>query len=113
MEFNEYQEKAKTTDLFTAPKSLTEPAFVAKVLGLSGETGEVCEKFKKILRDKNGKISDEDKAEIAKELGDVLWYIATISRYLDIPMEDVAKANLEKLASRKARNELHGSGDNR
>ena len=93
--------------------NLDNPSFIAKILGLSGESGEVAEKFKKILRDKNGQISDEDRMEIAKELGDVLWYIATISRYLGMPLEDVANINIEKLASRKDRNKLHGKGDDR
>ena len=114
MNFNEYQETIKQFDTFHDQNgSLSNPSFIAKILGLSGETGEVAEKFKKILRDKNGLISDEDKKEIGKELGDVLWYIATISRYLDIPLEDIANTNIEKLTSRKTRNELHGSGDNR
>lgn len=114
MNFNEYQERAKTTDVFTEkPTTLNEPAFVAKLLGLNGETGEVSEKFKKIIRDKGGIISEEDKIEIKKELGDVLWYLALISDYMDISLEDVAKSNIEKLASRKNRNQLHGSGDNR
>ena len=114
MNFNEYQNKISEFDTFKNQSgSLDNPSFIAKILGLSGETGEVAEKFKKILRDKDGKISDEDKLEIAKELGDVLWYIATISRYLDLPLETVAITNLEKLTSRKNRNELHGSGDNR
>lgn len=114
MDFNEYQKQAKSTDVFDKkPTTLNEPAFVAKLLGLNGETGEVSEKFKKIIRDKNGIISEEDKIEIKKELGDVLWYIALISDYMDISLEDVAKTNIEKLASRKNRNQLHGSGDNR
>ena len=114
MTFNDYQETIKKFDLFPDQTGiLTNPSFVTKILGLSGETGEVCEKFKKIYRDKNGQISEEDKTEIAKELGDVLWYVATISRYLEIPFENIAAQNIKKLTARLKNNKLHGSGDNR
>ena len=114
MNFNEYQNTIKQFDTFAnQSNNLTDPSFISKILGLSGETGEVAEKFKKIYRDKNGQISIEDKTEIAKELGDVLWYLATISRYLDIPFENIATQNIEKLSDRQKRNQIHGSGDNR
>ena len=58
-------------------------------------------------------IDEYDKIEVTKELGDVLWYVANIARYLDVPLEEVAKMNLEKLESRNKRNLLHGEGDNR
>ena len=114
MQFNEYQQAAAKYDLFTDQTGvLTNPAFIAKILGLSGETGEVSEKFKKIYRDHAGEIDAPAKAEIAKELGDVLWYLASIARYLDLPLSDIAESNLAKLESRFTRNQLHGSGDNR
>ena len=43
----------------------------------------------------------------------MLWYVALVADYLKIPLEDVAKINLEKLESRKQRDLLHGEGDNR
>ena len=112
MEFDEYQERAKKTDTFSKC-GLNEVGFIEKVLGLTGEAGEVADKIKKILRDKNGELSEEDRTAVAKELGDVLWYLASISRYLDLPLSEVAKMNIEKLESRYARNTIHGSGDNR
>lgn len=115
MTFDEYQKTAITTELMDrgAETSANDPAFVAKILGLVGEAGEVAEKFKKIVRDKEGVVSVEDKQEVKKELGDVLWYISAISEYLDIPLEDVAAGNLEKVLSRKSRGVSRGSGDNR
>ena len=113
MNFNDYQAKIAQFDHFSATSDPTDPGFMAKLLGLSGETGEVAEKFKKIIRDQDGKLTPTDKLEIKKELGDVLWYLATIARYLEIPLEDIATTNIDKLSSRQQRGKLHGSGDNR
>ena len=83
------------------------------VLGLVGESGEVAEKFKKWVRDLDSDESRIDRTDIAKELGDVLWYIAVLADYLDLSLDDIATANLAKLASRQGRGVLSGSGDDR
>jgi NTP pyrophosphatase (non-canonical NTP hydrolase) len=85
----------------------------AQVLGLVGESGEVAEKLKKIIRDKQGVISSVDREELVKELGDILWYINAVACLLGSNIEIVAERNLEKVLSRKERAALHGSGDNR
>lgn len=109
-----YQESIKKYDVFDGSNGdLGSVAMMTKVLGLAGETGEVCEKFKKVLRDKGGEMSEADKDEIVKELGDVLWYVATISRYMGVSLEEVAEKNIAKLEDRKERGRLRGSGDNR
>lgn len=113
MGFDEYQKKVKRYDLFEVTDNLKEFGFIEKVLGLTGEAGEAADKIKKILRDKGGVVSDEDRASIIKELGDTLWYLAAISRYLGVPLSEVANGNIEKLESRLQRNQLHGEGDNR
>lgn len=116
MTFDEYQKQALVTDVLgdgKADKLAHEPAYVAKILGLSGEAGEVAEKYKKIIRDKAGLLSAEDKQEIVKELGDVLWYAAVLASYLGVSFEEVAQGNLNKLASRHERGALRGKGDNR
>ena len=92
---------------------LKAPGFLEKVLGLVGEAGEAADKIKKIIRDKGGYASDEDRQAIAKELGDVLWYLANVARYLNIPLSEIAEGNIDKLSSRKKRNKLHGEGDDR
>ena len=112
MKFDEYQEKAVKYDTFSKC-GLSETGFVEKILGLTGEAGETADKIKKILRDKNGVVSDEDRLAICKELGDTLWYLASIARYLDLPLSEVAEKNIEKLEDRYVRNKLHGAGDNR
>lgn len=86
---------------------------IAQVFGLVGESGEVAEKFKKLIRDKKGQISSEDRAEILKELGDILWYVNAVAHLLDSSLEEVATDNLNKVLSRKDRGMTAGSGDNR
>lgn len=114
MNLDEYQKQALTTDLFGGKmQPLTSMAFIDKVLGLVGESGEVADKIKKIIRDQNGKMTDDQKQDISKELGDVLWYVAVMGEYLGVSMDEIAAKNLAKLADRQKRNTLSGSGDNR
>lgn len=109
MDFTEYQKLTGETAIYPGRGN----NYTYPVLGLAGEAGEVAEKFKKLLRDKGGVIDDEFRATVKKELGDVLWYVSAISSELDLSMDDVAQANIEKLFGRKERGTLQGSGDNR
>ena len=117
MNFNEYQNQAIRTDVAhnATTKSSRYNGYMEKALGLAGETGEVLEIIKKMIRDKGGvfETTQEDREKLKKELGDVLWYLSAIARYNDIKLEDIAKTNLEKLASRQRRDKIHGSGDDR
>ncbi len=116
MTFDEYQAKALTTDVFYKKGmqvAITEPAYIAKILGLVGEAGEVAEKYKKLIRNKDGAVTDDDKKELVKELGDVLWYIAVLGEYLGTNFENIAQTNLDKLADRSKRNVIKSEGDNR
>ena len=114
MDFNDYQQKAIMTDTMGGtPQPIDSHAFLAQLLGLVGETGEIAEKFKKIYRDKNGVMTPDDITEMAKELGDVLWYLSVVSAYLGLSLQDVAELNIAKLQSRMKRDTLGGSGDNR
>lgn len=88
-------------------------ALTYPVLGLNGEAGEVAEKLKKILRDHGGTIDNDQRDALIKELGDVLWYVAACCHELDVSMQEVAQRNLEKLASRKRRGVISGTGDDR
>lgn len=108
MKFNDYQNAASKYAKYPPEYKAIYP-----VLGLVGEAGEVAEKMKKIIRDKNGEISEQDSLEIQKELGDVLWYISEIARQLNVNLSDIAKTNIDKLESRYVRNKINGSGDNR
>ncbi len=108
MDLSEYQRESRRTAEYPREAWLAYPA-----LGLAGEAGEVAEHAKKAIRDDRGKIGDERRAAMSKELGDVLWYVAQLASELDLSLEDIAKQNLEKLFSRQARGVLSGSGDDR
>ncbi len=107
--FNEYQEKARKTAIY--PNIGTNPTY--PTLGLCGEVGEVAEKIKKAARDNGGVIDEQRRADLKKELGDVLWYVAALASELKLNLNEIAEGNLEKLVSRQQRDVLKGSGDNR
>ena len=109
MTFEEYQKETSKTAIY--PKVGED--FVYPALGLAGETGEVFEKIKKLFRDKGGKIDDEFKTSISKELGDILWYLSQLCTELGISLEEVVKMNVEKISTRYEKEMIHGSGDNR
>jgi len=109
MNFSEYQKKSRQTALYPDK----DKNFIYPTLGLNGEAGEVAEKIKKVLRDKGGIIDEQTKQELAKELGDVLWYLANLATELKLDLNDIAEKNIEKLFSRKDRGVLSGDGDNR
>lgn len=80
------------------------------VLGLTGEAGEVANKVKKIIR---GDARNEPDKEIAKELGDVYWYLDRLCHYLGTSPEQVMRGNMDKLLDRLERDVIMGSGDSR
>jgi NTP pyrophosphatase (non-canonical NTP hydrolase) len=110
MTFDEYDKAAGSTAIYPRFEFALH-GVVYCTLGLNGEAGELAEKLKKTIRDNNGVIAD--RFEFAKELGDCLWYISRLAAELGLTMEQVAIMNVEKLASRKDRGQLQGSGDNR
>lgn len=110
LSINEYQERAHETADYLGMEN---GDYRYPVMGLSEEAGEVSGKFAKAVRDANGIIDGERREVIKKELGDVCWFVAEIATILDLKLEDVMQGNLDKLASRKARGVIHGSGDNR
>ena len=109
MDFHTYQQRSRATACY--PDAGANPIY--PTLGLCGEAGEVADKIKKVLRDQGGEFSAEVIAALQLELGDVLWYVAQLATELGLELDQVAQANLEKLASRSARNVISGSGDSR
>lgn len=110
MTFDEYQAQAQETAI-THPDPMMDKTIWA--MGVAGEAGEVIEKWKKIVAYHDGQITDEDKKELGKELGDVVWYIAIFAQSLNLSLDDLMKQNLKKLADRQKRGVQKGAGDNR
>jgi NTP pyrophosphatase (non-canonical NTP hydrolase) len=124
MNFKDYQDLSADTAVYPGKGTLVGLMYVG--LGL-GEAGEAQGKIKKILRDDydardmehigsiaTSAVCTTDKREQLKgELGDILWYVAQAATELGLDLSDVAQANIDKLASRKERGVLQGSGDNR
>jgi NTP pyrophosphatase (non-canonical NTP hydrolase) len=107
--FEEYQKDSRKTAKYPSLGN----KLIYPTLGLVGEAGEIAEKLKKMIRDKDNVLSPEDKDLLVKELGDVLWYIAQLCTELEVSMGDVAVENREKLYSRMERGVIGGSGDTR
>lgn len=102
MGIDEFQEIADETRLPTADLEYL-------LMGFVGEVGEFYSLLAKSIRDE----TDWDVDKVKKELGDCLWFLATISADFGLHLNDVAQANIDKLNSRKMRNVLTGSGDDR
>jgi len=121
MELTEYQAEAHKTAQY--PKIKVHPLggselavnadWVYAVFGLVGETGELVEKLKKVIRNQDGIIFDSDLKEVSKELGDILWYLSETATLLGLNLDEIAQQNLDKLQSRAERNVIKSEGDNR
>ncbi len=103
MDLNEYQREAQKTSIYPASAKIIYPA-----LGLAGETGELANQVKKIIRDDNGKLTADRKKKIIDELGDALWYCAAVASDLGINLDEVVSANLQKLSDRGNKNLIRG-----
>ena len=112
MTLDDYQAKARATAIYAPEVRVLYPT-----LKLAGEAGEVAEKLGKLMRDDGFRpgqaLAADARDAIIKELGDVLWYVANLAADLETSLDDVAMINLDKLASRKRRGAIHGSGDER
>ena len=108
MDFNAYQDAARKTALYAHSFRVTYPA-----LGLASEAGEVAGKVKKVLRDRGGDFGEDQIAAIKDELGDVLWYVATLASDLGLDLDEIAAGNVDKLRSRLERGPIQGNGDRR
>lgn len=108
MTLDEYQKQALTTVI-----NHDNHVFFDRMFGLVGEAGEMADKVKKWIRDNGADWEKLDKKAMADELGDVLWYVATIAESLGYSLDEVGRLNVAKLQDRKSRNVLSGAGDNR
>jgi NTP pyrophosphatase (non-canonical NTP hydrolase) len=112
MTLDEYQAQARTTAIYPEAARVLYPT-----LKLAGEAGEVAEKLGKLMRDEGllpgAGLSKEQRDALAKEIGDVLWYVANLAADLGLSLEAIGRTNLDKLASRRDRGVIGGSGDDR
>ena len=108
MKLNEYQEKAAKTAMYPAEVGI---AYVT--MGLAGEAGEIANKVKKVYRDDGGVLTVAAQEQLAKEVGDVLWYVAMMAKEFGYTLEEVAQMNVDKLESRYKRGAIQGEGDER
>jgi NTP pyrophosphatase (non-canonical NTP hydrolase) len=108
MTFREYSTAAAKTANY--PKDV---GLAYLTLGLAGEAGEVANKYKKVLRGDEENLSPERILAMLSEVGDVLWYCARLCDELGVPLEQVAKENIFKLAAREERGTVRGEGDKR
>jgi len=111
--FDAYQIAAGNTAIYPSKGTGNAEALAYVALGLAGEAGEIANKVKKILRDNDGIVTPEVRAQLREEVGDVQWYIARFASELDASLSDIADDNISKLYSRQQRGVLHGSGDTR
>ena len=93
MEINEYQKMAMTT---LNPSLNKRDVLINSVMGLCGESGEAIDIVKKWMAHGH----ELDKEHFIKELGDIAWYLAEAATALDISLEDIFQANIEKLKKR-------------
>jgi len=109
VELNEYQRQSRRTAVYQNIGK--NPRYA--MIGLCEEVGEIAGQLKRVERDDGDVITPERREKLKLEMGDALWYMASLAEELGLTLEDIAQANLAKLADRKARKALHGSGDSR
>lgn len=104
MNLDFYQSRAMSYRLETANE-------IYALLNLGGEIGEVLSNVAKFIRD--GGDVEQYHERMKKELGDVMWMVAAVAKDHNMSLSEICTHNLDKLESRKIRDAIQGSGDNR
>lgn len=116
MTISQYQAKAMTTCM----PSCDNISYM--LLGLAGEMGELCGKMAKHIRHEDAVISqnkllhdlsEQQIHDLRSEVGDCAWMLAGLCHTMGWQLEEICKENIKKLADRKLRGVIDGSGDNR
>ena len=116
MKFDEYQDETHRlflidVETYKVENDNRDLVLSRLALGLTEEAGEIAGKVKKYLR---GDFNFEElKKQVSKEAGDQLWYLNEVLSVLDLKFSDIAQQNLDKLADRRKRGVILGSGDHR
>ena len=110
---DDYQNDASGFAIYPKEFRVANIGITYAVLGLSSEAGELAGVLKKVHRDNDSIIDSDTLEKMAKELGDVLWYVAQVAEELGYDLSEIAALNFKKLASRQERGALGGSGDDR
>lgn len=105
--FDEYQAESKKTAIYPRQGD----NYIYPTLGLLSEAGELADRIKRIDRDDKGVVTPGKRAEVAGELGDILWYAAMVATEFRLSLQEIADANLVKLSGRQNRGTLSGFGE--
>lgn len=115
MNINSYQGQTLNTAMYPEAGQNTERELNYLIHGLTGEAGELSNKFKKLIRSQavilsqnmTVELSNDQRLSLLDELGDVLWYMARMARVLGCSMEELAAMNYKKLMARQSQGQLH------
>lgn len=110
---DDYQGDAGSFAIYPKGWGVVDIGITYAVLGLSSEVGELAGVLKKVHRDDDGVFDSDALVKMAKELGDVLWYVSQVAEELGCDLSEIAALNTKKLASRQKRGALGGNGDDR
>ena len=117
--FDDYQAFTRTTAIYQEACKSGGERILYCLLGLVGESGEIAEKVKKVVRTSGmgslGSAMENPtfRRLMVKECGDSLWYLARLADEMGVPLSEVAETNVKKLSDRKERGVLHSEGDER
>lgn len=111
--FDPYQLATSETAIYPEANQGTPAAINYCLVGAAGEIGEIMNKWGKAIRDNDSQLDYDQRKDMTKEAGDVVWFLTRAVDEMGFSMEVVLQENLAKLRSRKERGVLSGSGDNR
>lgn len=113
LSLTDYQITTMTTSVYPEAGMATFDAINYCLVGMAGETGEIMNKWSKVIRDQEKTWTEKQAIDFAKELGDVLWFAVRAADEFGFSIEQILKDNLQKLQLRQALGLISGDGDDR